>query len=354
MNHKKPSTLRRGKHLVEAKLITSEQQTTIEKVVQQFDIAITPNVLETIQTHGDAVYRQYVPSADELTHTDTDSADPIGDLRHSKVKGIIHRYPDRCLLLPINSCAVYCRFCFRREKIGKGNPALTKKELTQALQYIADNKQIWEVILTGGDPLILKANALHPIMDQLSKIDHVKVVRLHTRVPVVDPRRVDQKMVQTLKIANKAVYVILHANHPQEFTSAAEQACALLIDAGIPMLSQSTLLHGINDNAEVLAQLMRKFVSLRIKPYYLHHTDLAKGTGHFRTSIAKGQQLLKQLRGRYSGLCQPHYVLDIPGGYGKVPIGPQYITTDCEHHDDNAYIVKDYQDGLHNYPPKNK
>jgi lysine 2,3-aminomutase len=186
-------------------------------------------------------------------------------------------------------------------------------------------------------------------MARLATIDHVRVVRVHTRIPVVDPARVTPPLIRALKAEGKATYVVLHANHPREMSSAAREACARFVDAGIPMLSQSVLLRGVNDDARILGELMRTFVECRIKPYYLHHCDLAPGTGHFRTSLAEGQAVMRALRGRYSGLCQPTYVLDIPGGHGKSPIGPSYIAAAPGESD--RYVVEDFHGGHHAYPP---
>jgi lysine 2,3-aminomutase len=211
----------------------------------------------------------------------------------------------------------------------KGAGDLSPAALERALAYIAGDPTIWEVILTGGDPLILSPRRLGLVMDALAKIDHVKVVRLHTRIPAVDPDRITDALIAALKRANKAVYVALHANHPRELTPDVRAACARLIDAGLPMVSQTVLLKGVNDDAEVLGALMRAFVETRIKPYYLHQGDLAPGTAHLRTPLAEGQGLMRRLRGRYSGLCQPTLVLDIPGGHGKVPVGPTYLTLEA-------------------------
>jgi len=203
--------------------------------------------------------------------------------------------------------------------------ALDGPALDAALAYIESRPEIWEVILTGGDPLVLSPRRLKAAMARLSAIEHVRIVRLHTRLPVVDPEAVTPELVDALKCAGKAVYVALHANHPRELTPEARAACARLIDAGLPMISQTVLLKGVNDDVETLGALMRAFVETRVKPYYLHHPDLAPGTSHLRLSIAEGQALMRALRGRWSGLCQPLYVLDIPGGHGKVPVGPEYL-----------------------------
>jgi lysine 2,3-aminomutase len=231
--------------------------------------------------------------------------------------------------------------------VGPGKrQTLTRAELDAALDYIRTHEDIWEVILTGGDPLILSARRLREVMRVLGTIEHVKIVRVHTRVPVVDPDRVSADLVRALKIEGKATYVVLHANHPRELTERARAACARIVDAGIPMLSQSVLLRGVNDDAATLGALMRAFVENRIKPYYLHHGDLAPGTAHLRTSIADGQALMRALHGRWSGLCQPTYVLDIPGGHGKAPIGPCYL----EHSQATAdYLVEGFKGERHPY-----
>jgi len=296
----------------------------IAQVAQRYAVAITPAMSELIETPDDPIARQFVPDIAELTTTGDENADPIGDRAHSPVKGIVHRYPDRVLLKPTHTCAVYCRFCFRREMVGPGSESLDAAELAAALDYIRSRPEIWEVILTGGDPLVLSPRRLAKIVAALNDIPHLGVIRIHTRVPVADPQRISEELVSALK-SDKAVYVVLHANHPRELTEAALAACRRIIDAGIPMLSQSVLLKGVNDDAATLETLFRSFVRHRIKPYYLHHADKAPGTSHFRTTIAEGQALMRELRGRVSGLCQPEYVLDIPGGHGKVPVGPAYL-----------------------------
>jgi lysine 2,3-aminomutase len=267
------------------------------------------------------------------------------------VEGIVHRYPDRVLLKLTHICAVYCRFCFRRETVGPGKPpALSAQALAAALDYIRTHPEIWEVILTGGDPLVMSGRRLRQVMKALAEIDHVKVVRIHTRVPVADPARITPELVRAMKIGHKPTYVAVHINHPRELTPEARAACARMADAGIPLLSQTVLLAGVNETPDVMGALMRALVECRIKPYYLHHGDLAPGTGHLRTDIASGQQLMRNLRGRLSGLCQPTYVLDIPGGYGKSPIGPNYFDCDSERGVD--VMVEDFHGRRHRYPPR--
>ncbi|MBV9996666.1 MAG: lysine-2,3-aminomutase-like protein [Caulobacteraceae bacterium] len=314
--------------LAGAGLVARERVAALGKVAARYAVAVTPAIAALIDPAdpADPIARQFVPQEAELAISPEELADPIGDAAKSPVPGIVHRYPDRVLLMATHTCATYCRFCFRRERVGpKGGGPLSGTALETALAYIAARPQIWEVILTGGDPLVLSPRRLGALIARLGDIPHVKVLRVHTRAPAVDPERITAALVRALKQTPKTVYVALHANHPKELTPAARAACARLIDAGIPMLSQTVLLRGVNDDVHILEALMRAFVETRIKPYYLHHGDLAPGTSHLRATIAEGQALMRALRGRVSGLCQPTYVLDIPGGHGKVPIGPAYV-----------------------------
>ena len=332
--------------LCEDVLVPDARLADLKEVAARYAVAITPAMADLIDPADphDPIARQFVPDVRELETLPEERDDPIGDHVHSPVEGIVHRYPDRVLLKVVNACAVYCRFCFRREMIGPGRGGLSPAALAAALDYIRHNPQIWEVILSGGDPLILSARRLKDLAAQLAAIGHVKVIRVHTRVPVVAPERISAAVVRALRVPDKATFVVVHINHPRELTEKARAACARLIDAGIPMLSQSVLLRGVNDDVETLGALMRTLVECRIKPYYLHHADLAPGTAHLRTTIEEGQALMRALRGRYSGLCQPAYVLDIPGGHGKSPIGPSYLR-------DDGKIVEDFNGRRHRYPP---
>jgi lysine 2,3-aminomutase len=341
-------TLRTTAALAEAGLIAPDRLAALQRVASRYAVAVTPAMAELIDVAdaADPIARQFLPRPEELDASPGERADPIGDAAHSSVEGIVHRYPDRVLLKLTHACAVYCRFCFRREVVGPaGAGTLSATAIDDALAYIAGDPAIWEVILSGGDPLILSPRRLRAVMDALAKVDHVKVVRLHTRVPVVDPAAITTELVAALRCESKAVYVALHANHPRELTPAARAACARLVDAGLPMLGQTVLLAGVNDDPDTLGALMRAMVETRVKPYYLHHGDLALGTGHFRTSIARGQALMRSLRGDLSGLCQPTYVLDIPGGHGKVPIGPGYVEV-C---DDGGLRIEDPGGVSHSY-----
>jgi lysine 2,3-aminomutase len=344
---KQQMTLRRPAELVEAGFAAPGQLAELAEVAARYAVAITPGIAGLIDRAepSDPIARQFVPDARELRTEPEESGDPIGDGAFSPVEGIVHRYPDRVLLKLVNACAVYCRFCFRREMVGPGRGALSPRALAGALDYIGAHPQIWEVILTGGDPLVLSARRVGEVMRKLAAIDHVKVLRVHTRVPAAAPERVTAALVRALRAQNKATFVVLHANHPRELSKQTRAACARLIDAGIPMLSQTVLLRGVNDDAKTLGALLRSLVECRIKPYYLHHADLAPGTSHFRTTIAEGQAIMRALHGRFSGLCQPGYVLDIPGGHGKSPIGPNYLSAD-------GTIIEDFNGRIHRYPPQ--
>ncbi len=314
--------------LAAAGLVGPDEAAGLASVAARYAVAITPDMAELIDAAdpADPIARQFVPRAEEIRTAPEERADPIGDGAHAPVPGIVHRYPDRVLLKPLHVCPVYCRFCFRREMVGPdGLGTLSAAELDRALAYIAGDPEIWEVVLTGGDPFALSPRRLGAIAERLGAIAHVKVLRIHTRVPVVSPGSVGDDLVAALKRFGRAVFVALHANHAREFTPAAREAVARLVDAGIPLVSQSVLLAGVNDDAASLEALMRCFVENRVKPYYLHHGDLAPGTGHLRTDLRSGQALMRDLRGRLSGLAQPTYVLDIPGGHGKVPVGPGYL-----------------------------
>ena len=348
----KRKTLRRADDLLAAGLIPLERRAAIEAVAARYALALTADVAELVDV-GDAhdpIARQFVPDEAELQSRPEEMTDPIGDDAHSPVKGIVHRYPDRVLLKPVHICAAYCRFCFRREAVGRARP-LARTQLDAAMAYIRAHDDIWEVILTGGDPLVLSPRRLGQLAQALGTIEHVKIIRVHSRLPVVAPSRVTPAMVGALKVPGKATFVVLHANHARELTAKARAACARLIDAGIPMLSQSVLLRGVNDDAAVLSELMRALVECRIKPYYLHHGDLAPGTAHWRTSIEEGQRLMRALRGHFSGLCQPTYVLDIPGGRGKSPIGPSYLARAARENGAACYEVEDFRGRRHAYPP---
>jgi len=329
MSEKMPAAtdIRSVSELIAAGLAAEKDRQNLETVTRQYSLAITSDMANLIDPGNpdDPIGRQFLPTSLELDRRPEEDSDPIGDHVHSPVKGLVHRYRDRVLLKPLHTCPVYCRFCFRRESVGpNGAGSLTASELAAAFDYVAGRKEIFEVIVSGGDPFMLSPRRICEIAETASGIEHLGVMRWHSRVPLVAPERIGPDLIEAVRRFSGAVYVAVHANHPREFTPSGRAALARMADAGIVLISQSVLLKGVNDDAEVLDALMRAFVANRVKPYYLHQGDLAPGTGHFRTTIAEGQALMRALRGRLSGIAQPTYVVDIPGGYGKVPVGPSY------------------------------
>lgn len=342
-------SLRTAEDIADAGLVAPEQGEAIARVAQRYAVAITPAMAELIDRDdpADPIARQFIPDPRELIAHPAELADPIGDHSKSPVKGIVHRYRDRVLLKIVGVCPVYCRFCFRREMVGPQSGAnLTNDEIDAALAYIRAHPKLWEVILTGGDPMMLSPRRAGEITQALSEISHVKVLRWHTRVPVVAPERITDDLVAAIASKSKTVFVALHSNHPRELTAAARTAIARLVDAGIPVVSQTVLLKGINDDADTLEALMRGLVEARVKPYYLHHGDLAPGTSHFRTTIAKGRELMAELRRRLSGIALPSYVLDIPGAHGKVGLDASHLTRSTN---DGIYTVTDPDGVSHIY-----
>jgi lysine 2,3-aminomutase len=330
-------------------LVSRERRAALAAVAERYPIGLTRMIAGLIDPSdpADPIARQFLPDPAELEVMPFEKADPIGDEAFSPVAGIVHRYPDRVLLKLLHACPVYCRFCFRREVVGPGAAAhLSPEALDQAFAYIAARPAIWEVVLTGGDPLMLSLRRLEEVIARLAAVAHVRILRIHTRVPAVDPARIGDALVAALRACGKGVYVVLHANHPRELSPEARAACARFVDAGIPMLSQSVLLAGVNDDIATLEALMRAFVETRIKPYYLHQLDPAPGTSRFHVPIARGRALMRELLGRTSGLCRPDYMLDIPGGFGKVPIGPTFL----EEAPEGAVSIEDIRGVKHAYP----
>ncbi len=340
--HPPDRTIRSGPALARAGLC--DDADLADEVAEIYAVAVTPYLAGLIDTSDpdDPIARQFVPDRRELETTPDERLDPIGDDAHSPVPGIVHRYPDRVLLLPSLICPVYCRFCFRREKVGQSEGGvLTPEQLDTALAYIEDHPAIREVILSGGDPLGLSDRRLAHILDRIEAVDHVDTIRIHSRVPVAAPERITLALIAILSRATP-VWLSIHCNHAREIAPETEAALAALSRAGVPLISQTVLLRGINDNVDVMADLLRALIRCRVKPYYLHHADMAPGTAHFRTSIAEGKALMRALRGRIPGFAIPSYVLDIPGGYGKAPLGPDEL-------DDETGMVTDWRGQSHRY-----
>lgn len=320
-------TLSDADGLIEAGLLPPIERETIVAIQGRYSIAISPAMRALIEAADDPIGRQFVPNAAELITAPHEQVDPIGDDALSPIKGVVHRYPDRALLKPLLICPVYCRFCFRREHVGPDGGLLSEAELQAAYDWFAARPAIREVILTGGDPLMLSPRRLGAIIAALSAIPHIELLRIHTRVPVADPPQVTEALADALETP-KSMWVVLHANHAREFTPATRTALRRIQARAIPVLGQSVLLRGVNDSAAALEALFRAMLAARVKPYYLHQLDPAPGTAHFHVPIEEGRALLAQLRGRVTGLAWPTYVLDIPGGHGKVPIGPHYLDHD--------------------------
>jgi lysine 2,3-aminomutase len=321
------STLRDVDALIAAGLVTPSQHGEVSAVAQRYAVAITPAMRAMIEQADDPIGLQFVPDPAELRTAPHERADPIADDALSPIKGVVHRYPDRALLKPLLICPVYCRFCFRREHVGPDGGVLTEAELQAAYDWFAARPAIREVILTGGDPLMLSPRRLGSIVQALSAIPHIEILRVHTRVPTTDPARVTGALAAALR-TEKAMWLVLHANHAREFSAAAREAIRRIQAEVIPVLGQSVLLRGVNDSPEALEALFRAMLATRVKPYYLHQLDAAPGTARFHVPIDEGRRLLAALRGRVTGLAWPTYVLDIPGGHGKVPIGPDYLEPD--------------------------
>lgn len=307
--------------LVGAGLLDDASAESCAPVAEKYAVAVTAVVADVIRSGSGGVAAQYLPTPAELTAHPAELTDPIGDAERSPVPGIVHRHCDRVLFKIVNVCPVYCRFCFRREMVGPDKSSgLDAVAIDGAIRYIETHHQIREVIFTGGDPLVLSPRRIADVVARIGSIRHVEVMRWHTRVPMVAPDRVTDQMIEALNSAPQATFVAIHANHTDEFMPAVRRACQRLIAGGLSLVSQSVLLRGVNDDIDTLERLMRTLVGLGIKPYYLHHGDLAPGTTHFRVPVAKGLRLIEALRRRASGLCQPTYVLDLPGGFAKVPL----------------------------------
>ncbi|WP_237214445.1 lysine-2,3-aminomutase-like protein [Falsiroseomonas oryziterrae] len=311
-------TLRSASELAEAGLVAPAEVAALEAVASRYAIAVTPAVAALIETKDDPIGLQYVPDAAELVTLSDELDDPTADAPFTPVKGIVRRYPDRALLKPLLACPVYCRFCFRREVVGPDGGLLTEAELREAIAWLAATPEVREVILTGGDPLMLSPRRLAWLVGELSRIPHVEIIRVHTRVPVADPERVTEALAAALE-TDRALYLCVHANHAREFSDKAAGALRRLAGKAA-LLGQSVLLRGVNDSAAALEDLFRAMLRHRVKPYYLHQLDKAPGTARFRVEPAEGLRLVAALRGRLSGLGQPSYVVETAGGGGKVPV----------------------------------
>jgi lysine 2,3-aminomutase len=338
-------TIKSVEGLIGAGFAAEADRAALEKVGAHYAIAVPAAFAALIGDADDPVGRQVVPHPDEILVADNESGDPTGDAAMSPVVGVVRRYPDRVLLKPLLACPIYCRFCFRRAHVGPDGGVLSEAALETALDWIAAEADLREVILTGGDPLILSPRRLACIVRRVSAMRQIETIRIHTRVPVADPQRVDAALVGALE-TDKGMRVMLHANAAAEITAAARGAVRRLLEAGIPVLSQSVLLRGVNDTSERLEALLRALVAARVVPASLHQLDRAPGTARFHVPIEEGRALLASLRGRIPGDAWPTYVLDIEGGHGKVPIGPDYL-------DAARGVVADPWGGSHSLAARN-
>ncbi|MDD2540055.1 MAG: KamA family radical SAM protein [Desulfuromonadaceae bacterium] len=305
------------------KTITSKQVHNLSLVAARYPVRLTDYYAGLIRHQDDAIWKQCMPDARELEDY-SQCADPLNESNLSPVPGLIHRYPDRVVLLVSNRCPVYCRFCMRKRLVGSGDAPMGESELCAALDYIAAHPSIHDVILSGGDPLMLDDQSLSKILTGLRAIPHIAIIRIGTRVPVTLPGRITPGLCNLLR-AFHPLFINTHFNHPDEITAASTHACSLLAEAGIPLGNQTVLLKGVNDSIETMRALMTGLLTLRVRPYYLHQMDLVQGTAHFRTSVRSGLEIIRGLRGHISGLGVPHYVIDLPGGKGKVAVLPDDV-----------------------------
>ncbi|MDY6849125.1 MAG: KamA family radical SAM protein [Thermodesulfobacteriota bacterium] len=295
----------------------------LDRVSARYPLAITPHYLSLIGHSGDPIWRQCVPDLRELEDGVTD-ADPLHEERLAAAPQVVHRYPDRALLLVAGSCAAYCRFCTRKRRVGCAGARVTLGEVMEGIEYIARTPAIRDVVISGGEPLLMSDLLLKEVLERLGRIPHVEILRIGTRAPVVLPERITESLCNLLRRCHP-LFVNTHFNHPRELTPESREACLRLADAGIPVGNQTVLLRGVNDDAATLEALFRGLLRMRVRPYYLHHMDLVRGTDHFRTPLEAGIEIMDRLRGTLSGLAIPQYVIDLPGGRGKIPITPQYV-----------------------------
>ena len=303
-------------------LLFDVEEEETQRVVARYPMAINRYYLGLIRNKGDGIYRQAVPDIREITE-DEGLEDPLNEEGLSPVPGLTHKYPDRVLFLVSGQCAMYCRFCNRKRKVGRSS-MVTRETVREGIAYIKGNKKIRDVLLSGGDPLLLSDRDLYVLLSKLRAISHLEIIRIGTRVPCTLPQRVTQRLADMLK-GFHPLYINTHFNHPAEITAEASLACARLVDAGIPLGCQTVLLKGINDDPAVMRILMQKLLAIRVRPYYLFQADRAKGTSHFWTPLEKGVEILGALQGYTSGLCVPRFMIDLPGGGGKIPLVPDYV-----------------------------
>ncbi|MBU1713378.1 MAG: KamA family radical SAM protein [Proteobacteria bacterium] len=318
-------------------------KSVINSVTEFYPMRINPYYLSLIKNKADHIWKQAVPDLNEIEDK-SGFDDPLCEESQSPVPNLTHRYPDRVLFMVSNQCAVYCRFCMRKRKVG--HPFIVSDStINTGIDYIRENKTIHEVVISGGDPLLLEDDAIDRILKDLRSIKHIEILRLHSRVPCTLPQRITKKLVAILKQYHP-LFINTHFNHPDEITAEATLACAALADAGLPLGCQTVLLKGVNDNPSVMQTLMKKLLTIRVRPYYIHHPDVVRGTSHFRTTIKEGLCIMRSLHGHASGLCVPQYMIDLPGGGGKIPLLPEYIKSVS----DGKIMVENFKGEIFSYP----
>ncbi|MDO9263254.1 MAG: KamA family radical SAM protein [Desulfosalsimonadaceae bacterium] len=321
----------------------------VRRVTQKYPMRINPYFLSLISEKNSPLWRQCVPDIQELDHDVALEPDPLWEEPQSPVANLIHRYPDRVLFMVSSQCAMYCRHCMRKRRVG-AHGHISENDLDRGIAYIRSQPGLKEVILSGGDPLLLADDRIERLLAQLHQIPHVDMIRIHTRTPCTLPQRITDDLVAVFR-RFAPLYINIQFNHPDEITQAAATACESLADAGIPLGSQTVLLKGVNDDPEVMMRLMQKLLKIRVRPYYLHHADPIEGTRHFRTSLETGKRIMAHLRGRMSGMGVPHYMIDLPQGGGKVPILPDYIKPDHNKKDaPGKLMVKNFEGNIFTYP----
>jgi lysine 2,3-aminomutase len=327
--------------------LPEETRRQFKTISQKFPMSITPYYLSLIDTENmenDPIFMQSFPVIKELDISKSDMSDPLHEDEDSPVPCITHRYPDRVLFLVSNTCAMYCRHCTRKRRVGDVDSVPGRSEIKQAIEYIRKTPQIRDVLLSGGDPFLLSTEYLDWILTELRKIDHVEIIRIGTRTPVVLPYRITDELVEMLK-KHHPVWINTHFNHPRELTESSKRALAKLANAGIPLGNQSVLLAGVNDCPRIMRSLVHKLVANRVRPYYLYQCDLSEGLSHFRTPVGKGIEILESLIGHTSGFCVPTYVIDAPGGGGKIPVMPNYLISWST----NKVVLRNYEGVITTY-----
>ncbi len=327
---------------------SDEYREKLKEVTKVFPIRINSYFLDQIKEENDPLWRQVVPTLEELddflSEEELLESDPLNEEGDMPVPELVHRYPDRVLLMVNNQCPIICRFCTRKRKIGFPG-IVTRETLRQGIDYIRNHSEIRDVILSGGDPLLVPDKELDRILGELRSIPHLEIIRIGTRVPGTLPQRITQDLCAILK-KHHPLYFNLHFNHPSEITPEVEKACNMLADAGIPLGSQTVLLEGVNDNSEVMRELMLKLLKIRVKPYYIYQADMTLGTDHFRTTVEKGLDIMKDLQGHISGMGVPYFVIDAPGGGGKVRLLPNMVLE----HNEKEVVIKNYEGKVFRYP----